>query len=109
MIRKCSHYGKEFTPQELSREDSKGLEAERKALGLEGVLFRYYKCGACDQADIFVDILPLYKASRLARLSCVAEFSLLYYCSTCTLLFRQRLSENATYEPAFLPSHPGRG
>jgi hypothetical protein len=59
MIRKCSHCGKEFTPQELSREDSKGLEAERKALGLEGVLFRYYRCGACDQADIFVDILPL--------------------------------------------------
>lgn len=59
MIRKCSHCGKEFTPQELSREDSKGLEAERKALGLEGVLFRYYSCSACSQADIFVDICPL--------------------------------------------------
>ncbi len=59
MIRKCSHCGKEFTPQELSREDSKGLEAERKALGLEGVLFRYYSCASCGQADIFVDILPL--------------------------------------------------
>jgi DNA-directed RNA polymerase subunit RPC12/RpoP len=59
MIRKCSHCGKEFTPQELSREDSKGLEAERKAMGLEGVLFRYYRCSACGQADIFVDICPL--------------------------------------------------
>ena len=59
MIRKCSHCGKEFTPLELSREDSKGLEAERKALGLEGVLFRYYSCVACGQADIFVDICPL--------------------------------------------------
>ena len=59
MMRMCSHCGKEFTPQELSREDSKGLEAERKALGLEGVLFRYYTCSACDCADIFVDILPL--------------------------------------------------
>jgi len=59
MMRTCSHCHKEFTPQELSREDSKGLEAERKALGLEGVLFRYYTCSACGRADIFVDILPL--------------------------------------------------
>jgi hypothetical protein len=59
MLRKCSHCGKEFTPQELSREDSKGLESERKALGLEGVLFRYYTCSACNKADIFVDICPL--------------------------------------------------
>ncbi len=59
MIRLCSHCGKTFTPQELSRKDSKGLEAERKALGLEGVLFRYYTCSACAQADIFVDVLPL--------------------------------------------------
>ena len=59
MMRTCSHCGKGFTPQELSREDSKGLEAERKALGLEGVLFRYYTCSACGRADIFVDILPL--------------------------------------------------
>ncbi len=59
MLRKCSHCDKGFTPKDLSREDSKGLEAERKALGLEGVLFRYYTCSACGQADIFVDILPL--------------------------------------------------
>lgn len=59
MMRNCSRCGKEFTPQELSRADSKGLEAERKALGLEGVLFRYYTCSVCGQADIFVDIRPL--------------------------------------------------
>jgi hypothetical protein len=35
------------------------MEAERKALGLEGVLFRYYTCSACGRADIFVDVLPL--------------------------------------------------
>ena len=64
MLRTCSHCGKEFTPQELSREDSKGLEAERKALGLEGVLFRYYTCSACAQADIFVDVLPLESESE---------------------------------------------
>ena len=59
MMRLCSKCAKEFTPQELDREDSKGLESERKALGLEGVLFRYYSCSACGQADIFVDVLPL--------------------------------------------------
>jgi DNA-directed RNA polymerase subunit RPC12/RpoP len=59
MMRLCSQCGKEFTPQELDREDSKGMESERKALGLEGVLFRYYTCSACGRADIFVDVLPL--------------------------------------------------
>src|SRR5690242_20655181 len=66
MMRACSHCGKEFTPQELSREDSKGLEAERKALGLEGVLFRYYTCSACNYADIFVDVHPLEGESEEA-------------------------------------------
>jgi hypothetical protein len=59
VVRKCSRCQKEFTPQELAREESKGMEAERKALGLEGVLFRYYVCSACNTADIFVDVLPL--------------------------------------------------
>jgi len=66
MMRKCSHCQKEFTPQELSREESKGMEAERKALGLEGVLFRYYTCSACGYADIFMDIHPLAGESEEA-------------------------------------------
>ncbi len=35
------------------------MEAERKALGLEGALFRYYRCHDCGQADIFLDLTPL--------------------------------------------------
>jgi hypothetical protein len=35
------------------------MEADRKALGLQGVLFRYYACPACRQADIFLDVSPL--------------------------------------------------
>jgi hypothetical protein len=54
MMRKCSHCGKDFTPQE-----SLGMEAERKALGLESVLFRYSYCSACGKGDIFLDIYPL--------------------------------------------------
>ena len=59
MLRKCTHCGKDFTPPELSREETHGMEAQRKALGLEGVLFRYYACSACGNADIFVDVRPL--------------------------------------------------
>jgi hypothetical protein len=40
------------------------MEAERKALGLEGVLFRYYTCSGCGNADIFVDVLPLPEESE---------------------------------------------
>jgi DNA-directed RNA polymerase subunit RPC12/RpoP len=59
MIRKCTNCQKDFTPDELSREESKGMEIERKAMGLEGVLFRFYSCSTCGQACIFVDILSL--------------------------------------------------
>ena len=34
------------------------MEAERKAAGMEGVRFLYYRCPACGMNDIFVDILP---------------------------------------------------
>lgn len=59
MQRECTNCRKPFTPPEFSREESRGMEAERKALGLQGVLFRYYRCAACGRADIFIDILPL--------------------------------------------------
>lgn len=59
MMRKCSQCHKDFTPQELSRKESRGMEAQRKAVGLEGVLFRYYACSACGNGDIFLDIRPV--------------------------------------------------
>ncbi len=59
MLRECSHCRRAFTPQDLAREESRGMEAERKALGLQGLLFRYYHCPECGCADIFVDIRPL--------------------------------------------------
>ena len=34
------------------------MEAERKAAGLTGVRFLYYRCPGCGINDIFVDILP---------------------------------------------------
>jgi len=59
MIRECTGCRRPFTPADLSRTDSKNLEADRKAAGLVGVRFVYYACPACRTADIFVDILPL--------------------------------------------------
>lgn len=55
-MRECSHCHKPLTPNELAKEESKGMEAERKALGLQGVRFLYYNCSDCGYADIFVDV-----------------------------------------------------
>ncbi len=57
MKRVCTRCHRPFTPEDLARAESKGMEAERKAKGLEGVRFVYYHC-PCGMNDIFVDILP---------------------------------------------------
>jgi len=41
------------------KEESKGMESQRRSLGLEGVRFLYYACPDCERADIFVDVHPL--------------------------------------------------
>ncbi|HLJ94087.1 MAG TPA: hypothetical protein VKU02_12950 [Gemmataceae bacterium] len=58
-MRECSHCHKLLTPKELAKEESRGMESERKALGLEGVRFLFYNCSQCGYADIFVDVHPL--------------------------------------------------
>ncbi len=59
MIRECTNCRRPFAAADLCRDESKGMESERKAAGLEGVRFLYYHCPACGHDDIFVDILPL--------------------------------------------------
>jgi hypothetical protein len=59
MHRFCAHCYREFTPEDFVKERSQGMEAERRAHGLEGVRFHYYRCPDCSFADIFVDVLPL--------------------------------------------------
>lgn len=59
MHRNCTNCHKPFSPQDLVRDTTKGMEADRKALGLDGVLFRYYLCSSCGQADIFVEVRRL--------------------------------------------------
>ncbi len=55
----CPRCGRILTAKDLAREESQGMEAERRALGLEGVKFRYYVCSACHQAEILVRVLRL--------------------------------------------------
>jgi hypothetical protein len=59
MNRTCTRCTRPFAASDLVKSESKGMEAERKAAGLEGVRFLYYHCPACGVNDIFVDILPL--------------------------------------------------
>jgi hypothetical protein len=59
MQRDCTRCRRPYTLADLSREETGNLEAERKATGLEGVKFVYFRCPACGQDDIFVAILPL--------------------------------------------------
>lgn len=58
MLRECTSCCRPFTPEDLARDESRNMEAERKAAGLRGVRFLYYYCPACGTGDIFVDILP---------------------------------------------------
>jgi len=58
MKRECTRCRRPFAPGDLAREESRNMEAERKAAGLEGVRFLYYRCPDCGMNDIFVDILP---------------------------------------------------
>jgi len=59
MMRECSQCRRPYTARDFVNEESKGMESERRALGLEGVRFLYYACPDCEHADIFVDVRPL--------------------------------------------------
>jgi hypothetical protein len=56
MRRECLECGRVFAPEDLLKAESRSMEADRRALGLEGVRFFYYVCPACGQADIFLDL-----------------------------------------------------
>jgi hypothetical protein len=59
MWRICSNCHHPFAPQDFVKEESRGMEAERRAFGLQGLRFLYYSCPVCRHDDIFVDIHPL--------------------------------------------------
>ena len=59
MIRLCPQCNRQFTPHDFYKEESRGMEAERRAFGLQGVRFLYYHCPDCQGDDIFIDLHPL--------------------------------------------------
>jgi hypothetical protein len=59
MNRRCSHCGRIFTRNDFVREESRSLEADRKAARLQGVHFFDYRCPACGNEDVFIDVVRL--------------------------------------------------
>lgn len=59
MPRDCTRCRRPFAVADLSREETRNMEAERKASGLEGVKFLYFHCPGCGMDDIFVAVVPL--------------------------------------------------
>ena len=66
MRRLCPKCHRQFTPQDFYKEESRGMENERRASRLEGVRFLYYHCPECQGDDIFIDLQPLENESQLA-------------------------------------------
>ena len=59
MNRQCSRCGRIFTRDDFLREESRSLEADRKAARLQGVHFFDYRCPACGNEDVFLDVVRL--------------------------------------------------
>lgn len=64
MMRECISCHAPFAPADLAKVVSKGIESERKALGVDGVLFRCYTCSHCRHENLFVDLIPLEGETR---------------------------------------------
>jgi hypothetical protein len=63
MHRRCAHCDRQLTPKDFVKEESKGMETERRAMGLKGVMFVFYHCPHCGYDDIFVDVRRLPEES----------------------------------------------
>jgi CRISPR/Cas system-associated protein Cas10 (large subunit of type III CRISPR-Cas system) len=59
MNRECSRCRRTFTRDDFLREESRSLEADRKAARLQGVHFFDYRCPACGNEDVFLDVVRL--------------------------------------------------
>jgi hypothetical protein len=59
MTRKCKHCHHPFRPEELCKEVSRAIEAQRRSSGVEGISFYCYTCSECGLDNLFVDIRPL--------------------------------------------------
>jgi hypothetical protein len=55
----CDHCQRRLTEKDLLERESQCMEAERAALDLEGVRFRYYSCPHCGHDNLFLEIVQL--------------------------------------------------
>jgi ribosomal protein S27E len=66
MNRQCSRCGRIFTRSDFVREESRALEADRRAAQLQGVHFFDYRCPECRNEDVFLDVVRLEGESAAA-------------------------------------------
>ena len=59
MNRQCSRCARTFTRDDFVREESRSLEADRKAARLDGVHFFDYRCPTCGNEAVFIDVVRL--------------------------------------------------
>lgn len=59
MNRQCSRCRRIFTRDDFLSDESRNLEADRKAARLQGVHFFDYRCPACGNEDIFLNVVRL--------------------------------------------------
>jgi hypothetical protein len=57
MRRTCTRCGRPFEAGDLVKDQSRQMEADRKAAGLDGVRFVTYRC-PCGTEEVFIDVLP---------------------------------------------------
>ncbi|SRR5579883_2710224 len=73
MNRQCSRCQRTFTREDFLSEESRNLEADRKAARLQGVHFFDYRCPACGNEDVFLDVVRLDGESAEAYAARKAE------------------------------------
>src|SRR4051812_25787242 len=59
MQRGCTNCHRAFTREDFVKDESKELEADRRAAGLRGVHFFDYRCPECGTEDVFLDVFRL--------------------------------------------------
>jgi hypothetical protein len=58
-MRKCIQCECRLGRDDLLRKESRGMEAARVSMGLDGLFFRYYCCPRCGRDHVFLEVIPL--------------------------------------------------
>ena len=58
-MRKCIQCECRLGRDDLLKRESRGMEAARVSMGLDGLFFRYYSCPRCGRDHVFLEVVPL--------------------------------------------------